>query len=53
MLPDSNSPYSDVYFFGLHILQLAHGYVHGILVGGLEHFSHIFGIIIPIDFHIF
>ena len=26
----------------------------GLLVGGLEHvFSHILGIIIPIDFHIF
>ena len=26
---------------------------HGLLVGGLEHFSHILGIVIPTDFHIF
>ena len=38
----SNHPFTD-------------GMFHEILVGGLEHFlfSHILGIIIPIDFHIF
>ena len=35
------------------IIPSPNGLNYGLLIGGLEHFFHILGIIIPTDFHIF